>query len=117
MERCATAGFEKETGSEKVIGMGIAKKAGFWKNEECPSSQKLYAFQNGDLSSDEGREIRLHMRSCEFCTAETEFYAHYPQQAEITEPDTIPEPLYELASALLKKDRDELLMMDDVILS
>ncbi|HTK37565.1 MAG TPA: zf-HC2 domain-containing protein [Pyrinomonadaceae bacterium] len=97
--------------------MGQTRKAGFCKDEGCPPSQGLYAFQNGDISGDEAREIRLHLRTCEFCTAETEFYEHYPQQAEITEPDTIPEPLFELASALLKKDRDELLIMDDIILN
>jgi len=117
MERCATAGFEKESGSEKGTNMGQTRKAGFCKDEACPPSQELYAFQNGELSKDEGRDIRLHLRTCEFCTAEAEFYAHYPQQAEITEPAAIPEPLYELASALLKKDRDDLLLMDDVILS
>jgi len=117
MERCAGGWFQEKLRLRKEAIMGRARKAEFCKNEGCPSSQELYAFQNGDLSVDEGRGIRLHLRTCEFCTAEAEFYAHYPHQAAITEPDRIPEPLYELASALLKKDHDDLLMMDDVILN
>lgn len=117
MERCAGGWFREKPVLQKETLMGRTRKAEFCKNEGCPSSQELYAFQNGDLSGDDGREIRLHLRTCEFCTAEAEFYAHYPHQAEITEPDTIPEPLYELASALLNKDHDDLLVMDDVMLN
>jgi hypothetical protein len=95
--------------------MGVARKAEFCKNEECPSSQDLFAFQNGDISVEDGRYIRLHLRTCEFCTAEVEFYAHYPEQAEVTEPGKIPQPLFELAEALLKKDHEELLSIDDLI--
>jgi hypothetical protein len=95
--------------------MGGTRKAEFCKNEECPSSQELYAFQSGDISREDGHDIRLHLRTCEFCTAEAEFYEHYPQQAEITEAGKIPQPLFDLAAALLKKDHDELLAIDDLI--
>ena len=49
-------------------------------------------------------DIRIHMASCEFCTAEAEFYSRYPQLAEdlSSEPSAIPAPLFELAEALLK---------------
>ena len=49
-------------------------------------------------------DIRIHMASCEFCTAEAEFYSRYPQSNdEISlEPTEIPAPLFELAEALLK---------------
>jgi hypothetical protein len=117
MERCALSGFEEnlKTGSEN--NMGGTRKAEFCKNEGCPSSQELYAFQNGDISADDGAPIRMHLRNCEFCTAEVEFYEHYPSQAEITETISIPGPLYELATALLKKDRDDLLEIGDLILN
>ncbi len=50
-------------------------------------------------------DIRIHMASCEFCTAEAEFYSRYPQLTGddlSTEPSEIPAPLFELAEALLK---------------
>ena len=49
-------------------------------------------------------DIRIHMSTCEFCTAEAEFYSRYPQSTEdlSAEPSEIPAPLFELAEALLK---------------
>ena len=74
----------------------------FCKNEDCPSSQELLSYENGDLPGDRGREIRKHMRSCEFCSAELEFYSHYPPEDVLNDVTEIPGPLYELADALFK---------------
>jgi hypothetical protein len=41
------------------------------------------------------------MTLCEFCEAEATFYSHYPPVEEKAEPGEMPEPLYELAAALL----------------
>ena len=79
----------------------------FRKNEDCPASDDLLAFQTGDMALVEGREIRMHMRSCEFCAAEVEFYSHYPPAEEKVEPGKMPKPLFELAEALLSKKRDD----------
>lgn len=79
--------------------------SGFCKNEDCPSSQELLEFQHGDLARAHGGEIRKHLVSCEFCSAEVEFYSHYPQEEAFGEPaesTEIPAPLFELAEALLK---------------
>jgi hypothetical protein len=50
----------------------------------------------------------VHLRECEFCAAETEFYVRYPQTLEFTtataEP-ILPEPLRELAESLLNRKR------------
>lgn len=97
--------------------------ANFCKNETCPSSQELLAFQNGDLESGVGRVVREHLRECEFCSAEVEFYAHYPQIDEPVEAAEIPTPLLQLAEALLRnreKDHsslDQLLHGDEEIAS
>lgn len=79
--------------------------AGFCKNEDCPSSNELLAYQNGDLTKTPSREIGRHLASCEFCDAEVGFYSNYPQTAEDTaaEIGEIPAPLFELAEALLKR--------------
>lgn len=85
--------------------MFTAKSVNFCKNEDCPSSDELLDFQNGDLMRERAVDIRIHMATCEFCTAEAEFYSHYPQSVydEVTtEASEIPAPLFELAEALLK---------------
>lgn len=75
----------------------------FGKNEGCPASQALLAYQLGDISVREARELRRHLAACEFCSAEVEFYEHYPQAEDGTRADagSMPKPLFELAEALL----------------
>lgn len=73
----------------------------FCKDKNCPSSQELLAFQNGDASSKERGKIETHLELCEFCSSEVEFYAHYPQSEETVATVEIPIPLLELAEALL----------------
>lgn len=82
----------------------------FCKNEDCPTSEDLLAFQIGDMTVTEGATIRRHLAACEFCSAEVEFYESYPESGETdeqVEADSIPSPLYELAEALLVKKRDD----------
>jgi hypothetical protein len=81
----------------------------FCKNEDCPASEDLLAFQTGDMPVAEGTAVRKHLRSCEFCAAEVEFYENYPPSPEHDEPkvDAMPRPLYELAEALLTKKADD----------
>lgn len=86
----------------RTESMHNGKKTGFFKNEDCPTSNELLEFQNGDLARTRGGEINKHMESCEFCSAEVEFYSHYPQAEGSVEASAIPAPLYELAEALLK---------------
>lgn len=74
---------------------------GFHKSVNCPSSEKLLAFQNGDATAAERDKIFVHLRFCEFCASEVELYAHYPQADEQIEKSDIPAPLFELAEALL----------------
>ena len=76
----------------------------FCKNEDCPSSNELLDFQNGDFVRTRSSEISRHLSTCDFCEAEVEFYSSYPQaQDDIREePAEIPAALFELAEALLK---------------
>jgi hypothetical protein len=76
----------------------------FGKNEDCPPSQELLAFQNGDIPVSESADLRKHLAVCEFCSAEVEFYERYPQMEESADTPAspeMPEPLRELAVALL----------------
>ena len=86
--------------------------AKFCKNEDCPTSEDLLAFQLGDMPVSDGAAIRKHLAICEFCAAEVEFYENFPPQQpdeaeERVEADTMPRPLYELAEALLTKKADD----------
>ena len=82
--------------------MHSSKATSFCKNEDCPSSNELLEFQNGDLPRTRARELNKHLAACEFCSAEVEFYSHYPQEEGAAIPSAIPAPLFELAEALLK---------------
>lgn len=75
----------------------------FYKTKDCPASEKLAALED---SVSMGEEVRRHLSGCDFCAAELEFYRRYPPGEENVEPADIPEPLLELAHALLHKRRD-----------
>ena len=87
----------------------------FCKNKNCPTSHDLLAFQTGKISRDSGEAIKSHIKRCEFCEAEIEFYTRYPQTKERVKRETIPPPLYELAEALLKKKDDDFTTLNKLI--
>lgn len=89
--------------------------SGFCKNEDCPSSHELLEFQNGDLLRSRSGEIGKHLSSCEFCSAEVEFYSHYPQEEGSHEMAAIPAPLLELAEALLKNRYSDASSLDSLL--
>lgn len=87
----------------------------FCKNEDCPPSSELLDFQNGDLSRFRSSEINKHLATCEFCSAEVEFYSHYPQAEGSVEPTEIPAPLFQLAEALLKNRSSDSLSLNALL--
>ena len=61
----------------------------------------------GETSVTKTQFISKHLSNCEFCAAELELYAHYPQADENCAETEIPRPLFELAEALLcNKQKD-----------
>jgi hypothetical protein len=91
---------------------------GFSKSGNCPTSYQINAFQLGDCEPDEGRVVRLHLRECEFCAAESEFYARFPQPLEPSlseELPAIPEPLRQLAEAILTNSSDSTTEFESLI--
>jgi hypothetical protein len=81
--------------------------ATFRKQEDCPASQLLLAYQLGDLKPAESRAIGRHLTTCEFCTSEVAFYEHYlSREMDVSADESkMPEPLFELAEALLNRKR------------
>jgi hypothetical protein len=87
----------------------------FRKNKTCPSSQELLTFQNGETSNDKNDVICEHLGVCEFCAAEVEFYAHYPQAEENVTVTEIPPPLFELAHALLSNEEKNVTLLNKLL--
>lgn len=89
----------------------------FRKSAQCPASQELLAYQNGELSPRDQLDIQKHIIDCEFCEAEIELYADYPVALEEcnTTVGEIPHALYELAEALLKKKYEDNLLLNKLL--
>ncbi len=87
----------------------------FCKSTNCPSSQELLVFADGEISAYERGRIETHLGACEFCAAEVEFYAHYPQAEETVARVEIPIPLYELAEALLGNKHENFLALNKLL--
>ena len=96
--------------SKTVLQMTV-----FCKNTNCPSSEKLLAFQDSKLPGHERDKIIVHLRFCEFCAAEIDFYAHHPQAEEYFENTEIPPPLFELAEALLSNGQKKFSMLNKLL--
>lgn len=95
---------------QRAAASSVFTMADFCKSEECPTSDDLLAFQLGDIDPADGGNIRRHIAQCDFCAAEVEFYENYPPPTELEGPaaaEPIPQPLFELAEALLIKKRDD----------
>ena len=86
----------------------------FRKREDCPPSNELLLFQLGQ-AADEQTAIRTHLEICEFCLAEVEFYSHYPPREEFIPAEPIPAPLYDLASAVLRRGKMGLALLDSLL--
>ncbi len=87
----------------------------FCKNVSCPSSQELLAFQNGENNPKEDSAILSHLIKCDFCAAEVEFYQNFPQSDDQIEIEEIPQPLFELAEALLCNRRTDLSRLNKLL--
>ncbi|HUF03538.1 MAG TPA: hypothetical protein VMM38_05115 [Aridibacter sp.] len=78
------------------------RASGFKKSADCPSSDRLLAFRQGRLGNFASDIVGRHVASCDFCSAELEFYRNFPViPDEEVKPDLIPRPLYDLAQAIL----------------
>lgn len=95
--------------------MFLNKMIEFCKSVNCPSSQALLTFQSGSLPEKSSEKIRRHTEICEFCTAEVEFYSHYPQSEEIVKPEKMPVHLYELAEALLTNQHKDNYLLNQLL--
>ena len=91
------------------------KMINFCKNANCPPSQSLLAFQNGEIRIEEKKAILEHLITCEFCAVEVEFYARFPQSQEACQETEIPLPLYQLAEALLSNRQKKFTLLNKLL--
>lgn len=90
----------------------------FCKGANCPTSDDLVLFERGETAHRRSKQICAHLAACEFCAAELEFYAHYPQTEDDAAASTkaeIPAPLYELAKALLDNKHKDFLLLNNLL--
>jgi hypothetical protein len=95
--------------------MLLLKMITFCKNAECPSSENLLAFSNGELSAKDTGKIGKHLTDCEFCSSEIELYEHCPQTDEVVADAEIPLPLYQLAEALLGNKHKDFRLLNKLL--
>jgi len=76
----------------------------FRKEKHCPSSPDLVEASWRPLTGVRGLKIAAHLAKCDFCAAELEFYQHYPPDPIDIPSEPMPEPLKELAEALLARE-------------
>ena len=76
----------------------------FRKEKNCPSSYELAEIANGPVSGEQGLRIATHLASCDFCSAELEFYRAYPPEGSGVPAPPIPGPLRELAESLIGRE-------------
>lgn len=95
--------------------MFLFKMANFRKNSNCPASQVLLGYQTGEIALRERERVMIHLRFCDFCSSELEFYEHYPQADEKVEGADIPRPLLELAEALLSNRHKDFSVLNELL--
>ena len=87
----------------------------FCKTKNCPASRELLEFQSDNYFFDENEYISTHLKVCEFCAAEVEFYSNYPQAEETVATVEIPIPLFELATALLRNEHKDFSILNKLL--
>lgn len=76
----------------------------FRKTSDCPTSWELLDLSAGIAEPRIERRLLKHTLTCEFCSAELSLYSESPPMDSAVETPPIPEPLYELAVALLTRE-------------
>ena len=78
----------------------------FCKKEDCPTSEELLSLRSERDRNFDAGEIRYHLAVCDFCAAELDFYRWHAPVEEIVEAGRMPQPLFELAEAILHRGSD-----------
>lgn len=98
-----------------ILSMCKVKVSDFRKSSVCPSSLDLLRFQESGVPEKSAGAIGRHLAECEFCVAEVEFYRHYPQPDDSVTIDKLPEPLRQLAEAILRNNFEVAILGDQFI--
>ncbi|HVF30492.1 MAG TPA: hypothetical protein VNA22_05955 [Pyrinomonadaceae bacterium] len=78
----------------------------FVKSADCPASDELVDLCEGRVGIGDTGRILTHLDYCDFCHAEVSFYELFPPVVDgVSVFEEIPQPLYQLAKALLTNDK------------
>jgi hypothetical protein len=95
--------LQGRSGEEEMTATGVTP---FRKTAACPSETILILYRTKRLSQDLLSLVKVHLDSCDFCSAETALLGYYslPQRGECKAPE-IPINLRVLAESLLHQGR------------
>jgi hypothetical protein len=85
--------------------MNISSSRPFRKEAACPAANELLTYSCEDLSPNEMGQVRRHLCSCDFCSAELLLLTRHPPKAEDLVTPVMPGHLRLLAKALLTDRR------------
>lgn len=82
----------------------------FCKKEDCPTSEELLSLRVEGKRYVNAAGLEDHLSICEFCSAEVDFYRWYSPVEENVVAERMPQPLFELAEAILRRGSDPTLL-------
>jgi hypothetical protein len=81
--------------------MKTVNATSFCKQASCPSAAMLLSYREFELESEANASVTQHLEICEFCCAELQLLAAYPQSTDEYSVDVaIPIPLRRLAEEI-----------------
>ncbi|MEP6923555.1 MAG: hypothetical protein ABI954_03740 [Pyrinomonadaceae bacterium] len=83
----------------------------FCKSRNCPLTEEIRLFANDELETDEARTVVKHLEECEFCSAEVQFLANFPERGETLPVPELPFQLRQLADIMLAEKTHEQLFL------
>jgi hypothetical protein len=83
---------------------GTTTTFAFRKTAECPASATLVSYRANDLPADAAKDIRDHLKLCDFCSAELPLLAFDDSGGQTYKAPEIPMNLRILAESILNAD-------------
>jgi hypothetical protein len=80
---------------------GTTTTVAFRKTAECPASATLVSYRANNLSADAAKDIRAHLKSCDFCSAELPLLAFHDPLGSTYKAPEMPINLRILAESIL----------------
>src|SRR4051812_6419037 len=93
--------------------MASTPEQGFCKKAACPSSDILLRYRRHRLPLNDRAAIEIHLRSCDFCSAELQLLTLHRVAAEYGRCAEMPDRLRRLAEDCLVRSRSSFVLLDN----